>query len=158
MGVLKKEGYIQWLTGLSIHIALTGGQSIIPSAVGYTVATGCRETAGWMVDKGLNHYEITPNTKIFIQATTSHIAAYSYSYPYGFRLGLWLKPPVQAGTFSQAEALNIFGLHKNANSQEIRKKYRELGQQYHPDKCHEDDCQDKMIEINSAYQVLTNRH
>jgi len=53
LGVIEKELIIQWMSGLGIHLALTGGQAVIPATLGYTVATICRETAGSITDKTL---------------------------------------------------------------------------------------------------------
>jgi len=91
----------------------------------------------------------------------SHVSAYMGTYRYGYRLGLWLKPPPSSNELSLAEALKIFGLDKDASYEEIRKRHRELGLQYHPDKCEEQEqaeCTTKMEDINNAYEVLTNKY
>ncbi len=46
----------------------------------------------------------------------------------------------------------ILGVNKNASSEEIKRAYRRLAQQYHPDKGGD---QEKFKEINEAYQVLS---
>jgi len=48
----------------------------------------------------------------------------------------------------------ILGVKKNATAEEIKKAFRQLAHQYHPDKGNGDD--KKFKEINEAYQVLGN--
>ncbi|GAB1431060.1 DnaJ C-terminal domain-containing protein [Ignavibacteria bacterium] len=49
------------------------------------------------------------------------------------------------------------GVSKNATADEIKKAYRKLAQQYHPDKNSGDKkAEDKFKEINEAYEVLSN--
>ncbi|MBI2054476.1 MAG: molecular chaperone DnaJ [Candidatus Sungbacteria bacterium] len=47
---------------------------------------------------------------------------------------------------------SVLGIPKNASQEEIKKAYRKLAHQYHPDKGGGDDA--KFKEINEAYQVL----
>lgn len=49
----------------------------------------------------------------------------------------------------------ILGVPKNAGDDEIKRAYRKLAHQYHPDKNKGDDR--KFKEINEAYQVLSNK-
>ncbi len=46
----------------------------------------------------------------------------------------------------------ILGIQKNASADEIKRAYRQLAQQYHPDKGGDPE---KFKEINEAYQVLS---
>ena len=48
----------------------------------------------------------------------------------------------------------ILGISKNASKDEIKRAYRRLAHQYHPDKNGGDDT--KFKEINEAYQILSN--
>jgi molecular chaperone DnaJ len=50
---------------------------------------------------------------------------------------------------------HILGIQKNASEEEIKKAYRKLAHQYHPDKAGGDE--KKFKEINEAYQVLSDR-
>jgi len=48
----------------------------------------------------------------------------------------------------------ILGIDRNAGDEEIRKAFRRLAFQYHPDRNHESDAEDRFKEINEAYQCL----
>jgi len=48
----------------------------------------------------------------------------------------------------------ILGIARNANDEEIRKAFRRLAFQFHPDRNHEPDAEDRFKEINEAYQCL----
>lgn len=50
---------------------------------------------------------------------------------------------------------NILGVSKNASDDDIKKAYRRLAHQYHPDKQGGDE--KKFKEVNEAYQVLSNK-
>jgi len=49
----------------------------------------------------------------------------------------------------------VLGLQKGASDDEIKKAFRKLAKQYHPDINHEPDAETKFKEINEAYQVLS---
>ncbi|WP_292469150.1 molecular chaperone DnaJ [Methanolobus sp.] len=49
----------------------------------------------------------------------------------------------------------ILGLSKDATESEIKKAYRKLAMQYHPDKNKEEDAEAKFKEISEAYAVLS---
>src|SRR3972149_9303364 len=49
----------------------------------------------------------------------------------------------------------ILGVNKNSSEEEIKKAYRKLAHQHHPDKKTGDEA--KFKEINEAYQVLSDR-
>src|SRR5580700_11293202 len=50
----------------------------------------------------------------------------------------------------------ILGVQKTASEDEIKKAYRKLAHQYHPDKAGGDE--KKFKEINEAYQVLSDKN
>jgi curved DNA-binding protein len=49
-------------------------------------------------------------------------------------------------------------VNENASEQEIKKAYRKLAKQYHPDKCKTPECEEKFKEISSAYEVLSDKN
>jgi len=51
----------------------------------------------------------------------------------------------------------ILGVSKDATDEEIKKAFRKLAHQYHPDKNKEAGATDKFKEINEAYQVLSDK-
>ena len=50
----------------------------------------------------------------------------------------------------------IIGVKKNATSEEIKKKFRELAKKTHPDKTKKDS-EEEMAELNKAYEVLSDK-
>jgi molecular chaperone DnaJ len=50
----------------------------------------------------------------------------------------------------------ILQVEKNANQNEIKNQFRFLAKKWHPDKMQSDDAEEKMAEINMAYEVLSN--
>ena len=50
----------------------------------------------------------------------------------------------------------VLGLSKGASDDEIKKAYRKMAKQYHPDLHPDDkDCEAKFKEVNEAYEVLS---
>jgi len=49
----------------------------------------------------------------------------------------------------------VLGVTKNANEDEIKKAYRKLARQYHPDVNKASDAEDKFKEVKEAYDVLS---
>ena len=50
----------------------------------------------------------------------------------------------------------ILEVDKNASEEVIEKAYKTLAKKYHPDLQNNSDCQDKMCQINEAYEILSN--
>ena len=50
----------------------------------------------------------------------------------------------------------VLGLQKGASAEEIKKAYRKLALQWHPDRNKSADAEDKFKEINEAYEILSN--
>ena len=55
------------------------------------------------------------------------------------------------------ELYKTLGVSENASEQEIKKAYRKLAKQYHPDKCKTPECEEKFKEINAAHEVLSDK-
>ena len=49
----------------------------------------------------------------------------------------------------------VLGVSEEATEAEIKKAYRNLAKQYHPDKCGTPECEEKFKEINAANEVLS---
>ena len=49
------------------------------------------------------------------------------------------------------------GVKQDADEGEIKKAYRKMSLQYHPDRNNSDDAKKKMTEINEAYEYLGNK-
>ncbi|MFJ7637263.1 molecular chaperone DnaJ [Peribacillus sp. NPDC097206] len=56
---------------------------------------------------------------------------------------------------SKRDYYEVLGLSKSASKDEIKKAYRKLSKQYHPDINKADDAADKFKEIKEAYEVLS---
>ncbi len=52
---------------------------------------------------------------------------------------------------------NILGLEKYATQDEIKRKFRELVKEWHPDKSKQKNSEEKMAQINMAYEVLSDK-
>ena len=52
---------------------------------------------------------------------------------------------------------DILGIKKDASDADIKKKYRKLVRQYHPDVSDDPDADNKIAEINNAYETLRDK-
>ena len=50
----------------------------------------------------------------------------------------------------------VLQIQKNASQNEIKSQFRQLAKKWHPDKKQSDDAEEKMAQINMAYEVLSN--
>ncbi len=50
----------------------------------------------------------------------------------------------------------VLGIPRNASSEELKRAYRRLAFQYHPDRNKDRDAEERFKEINEAYEVLSN--
>ena len=52
---------------------------------------------------------------------------------------------------------DILGVKKNASDADIKKKYRKLVRQYHPDVSDDPEADNKIAEINNAYETIRDK-
>ena len=50
----------------------------------------------------------------------------------------------------------VLGVQKNASQDEIKRKFRLLAKEWHPDRRQSNNAEEKMAQINTAYEVLSN--
>ena len=55
----------------------------------------------------------------------------------------------------QRDYYEVLGVSRSADAQELKKAYRKLAMEYHPDRNPSEDAAEKFKEINQAYEVLT---
>ncbi|XP_076663980.1 dnaJ homolog subfamily C member 16 l(3)80Fg isoform X2 [Andrena cerasifolii] len=60
-----------------------------------------------------------------------------------------------SGIESLGNPYKILGVHKRATLQEIRKAYKNLVKEWHPDKTDHPGAENKFVEITKAYEILT---
>ncbi|HMO97377.1 MAG TPA: DnaJ domain-containing protein [Tepidiformaceae bacterium] len=55
----------------------------------------------------------------------------------------------------QRDYYEVLGVARNADANELKKAYRKLAMEYHPDRNQSEDAAEKFKEINRAYEVLS---
>ena len=58
-------------------------------------------------------------------------------------------------TTSKRDYYDVLGVSRGAPEEEIKKAFRKLALEYHPDRNKSDDAGEKFKEVNEAYQILT---
>ena len=56
---------------------------------------------------------------------------------------------------SKRDYYEVLGVPKNASKPDLKKAFRRLAQQYHPDVNNDEDAEDKFKEVAEAYEVLS---
>ena len=52
------------------------------------------------------------------------------------------------------EPYKVLGVNRGASTQEVKKAYKKLAKEWHPDKNDSPNAQSKFVEINAAYEIL----
>jgi molecular chaperone DnaJ len=58
-------------------------------------------------------------------------------------------------TTSKRDYYDVLGISRGASEEDVRKAFRRLALQYHPDRNKKDDAEERFKEINEAYQILS---
>lgn len=155
-GLIEKEKWIQWLTGLGVLLIISGGQHLLPGTVAYILATGCGEVAMMLVEKFSRGQEFKTETTALLK-TFAHIATYATVFPFTFRqVHAYTVTPAPLQRYSPTEALKLFGFTTSPTEKVLKERYRQLALENHPDKCGTA-CDAPMADINEAYEVLTKK-
>ena len=62
---------------------------------------------------------------------------------------------LSCGLAAKFEPYQVLGVHRRASSQEIRKAYKAKVKEWHPDKNTSPEAQAQFVEINKAYELLS---
>ncbi|HBJ32394.1 MAG TPA: molecular chaperone DnaJ, partial [Dehalococcoidia bacterium] len=58
-------------------------------------------------------------------------------------------------TTSKKDYYDVLGIAREASEEDIKKAFRKLALEYHPDRNKNEGAEDKFKEVNEAYQVLS---
>ena len=58
---------------------------------------------------------------------------------------------------SKRDYYEVLGVSKNATDDELKRAYRKLAMQWHPDRCKDPNAKEKFTEINEAYETLSDK-
>ena len=58
-------------------------------------------------------------------------------------------------TTSKRDYYDVLGISRGSSEEEVRKAFRRLALEYHPDRNRKDGAEERFKEINEAYQVLS---
>jgi len=53
------------------------------------------------------------------------------------------------------DLFKVLGLHEGASTQEVRKAYKKLARQYHPDRNKDESAAEKFVEVQEAHEILS---
>ncbi|GAA5848552.1 hypothetical protein JCM8547_004549 [Rhodosporidiobolus lusitaniae] len=70
-------------------------------------------------------------------------------------LRLWLVAALIAVVLAGTDYFKVLGVSRSAADKELKKAYRKLSKQYHPDKNDSDEAKAKFLEVSRAYEVLS---
>ena len=153
LGIIEKDWYINWLTGLAVQLGMTMGDNVTQAFCGYVGGTTIGGTASAFAEKCAKQFDLDDTATIALK-TITHFVVYSSAYSYAYNFAdLYL---VDKQLLQQAQAYQILGLGQYAKAEEVQQKYRELALKHHPDKCGAscDSSFAEMAKINAAYGVL----
>jgi len=68
--------------------------------------------------------------------------------------GLDIEPDQRAAPSKAQTLYGVLGIRQAADATDVRKAYRRLALQWHPDRCHEPDAQAVFIRIQQAYETI----
>lgn len=152
IGILEKEQILHWCNGLLLNLLLSSQPALVSTGAYLLASLTSRAAMGW-VDRISGYWQLSPE----LQQTAKfvvHLGLYTQAYRQGLlwaqELGFYRAPTI----ISYNEALQRFGFNTEAKASDIQRRYRELSRQFHPDKCPTPICEEQMLAVNEAYDVL----
>ncbi len=62
---------------------------------------------------------------------------------------------ITSWTESKLDPYKVLNVKRSSTTQDIRKQYKNLAKEWHPDKNDSPDAQEKFVQINAAYEILS---